>query len=437
MWCLKHVGISSCGLVLVVSMFGVVAGLASELAAQEAPTELGDSPGALRVYFECSRGGRACDQREFRTQIDWVNWMRDRRDAQVHVIVTNQTTGSGGRLYTLDFIGLGDLEGSDDRLGVTTLGTDVRDETVRAMTRVLAVGLGRYSVLAGAGAPFDLVGLEDSDLTDRLVTSDQVEDPWNFWVFEIDLSGDLSGETSRQNRSVRAGFEASRTTTTWKYSLDARGDWRRNEIELADTTIIDTRRDWDTEIEVAYALSEHWSLGGAAEVSAATRTNQDLSVLIGPALEFSVWPYEEAPRRSLRVRYDIGIQHFEYEEETIFGFTEETRAIEILEVSINQRQPWGNVFANATASHYFHDLSKYRVSTGGFLSFRVVRGLDLRVNGRISWIRDQLFLALEDISDEDILLQRRRLASSFDWGFGVGLSFQFGSIFNNVVNNRF
>ena len=88
-------------------------------------------------------------------------------------------------------------------------------------------------------------------------------------------------------------------------------------------------------------------------------------------------------------------------------------------------------------SHYLHDLEKYRVGAGGFLSFRVVRGLNLRVDGRVSWIRDQLFLPGADVTDEEILLQRRRLASNFDWSFGGGFSFQFGSIFNNVVNNRF
>ena len=59
------------------------------------------------------------------------------------------------------------------------------------------------------------------------------------------------------------------------------------------------------------------------------------------------------------------------------------------------------------------------------------------MNGRFSWIRDQLFIPAADISDEERLLQRRRLASNFDWDMGIGLSFQFGSIFNNVVNNRF
>ena len=58
------------------------------------------------------------------------------------------------------------------------------------------------------------------------------------------------------------------------------------------------------------------------------------------------------------------------------------------------------------------------------------------MSGRASWIRDQLFLPAAGVSDEEILLQRRRVASNFDWDFGVGFSFQFGSIYNNVVNNR-
>ena len=66
------------------------------------------APG-LRVFLECSTFG--CDQREFRTQIGWVDWMRDRADASLHVIVTSQETGSGGRRYQLDFLGLSTLEG--------------------------------------------------------------------------------------------------------------------------------------------------------------------------------------------------------------------------------------------------------------------------------------------------------------------------------------
>lgn len=410
----------------------VLAALGSPVAAQE------PGAGALRVFLECSGGG-ACDQREFRTQIDWVNWMRQRQDASLHVIVTGQRTGSGGRAYDVDFIGLEALAGVEDRLSFTSLGTDVADEAVRGLTRVLAIGIARYSLLAGVTPPVDLVRNDATGqaATDRLVTSDQVDDPWDFWVFRVDFSTDLSGETSRRQERFDGGFNATRTTTTWKLEVGADGSWRRNDIELSDSTIVDRRRDWDVDFELVYALAEHWSVGGEAEVSAATRTNQDLNAAIGPELEYSVWPYEEAPRRSLRARYQIGIRHFDYEEITIYDQLAETRPVEELRLSLSQRQPWGQLFADASASHFLHDAGKYRVDLGGFLSFRVVRGLNLNVNGSASWIRDELFLPAGGVSDEEILLQRRRVQSNFDWDVGIGFSFEFGSIYNNVVNNRF
>lgn len=395
----------------------------------------GASVDLLRVFLECS--GQGCDQTEFRTRMPWVNWMRDRQDAQLHVIVTNQETGSGGRQYYLDYIGLEELDGLDDQLEFSTLGTDVRDEAVRGLGRVLATGLARYSVLVGAGTPFEIVERELEGITDRIVSAQEVDDPWNFWVFEIDFGTDMSGESSRKNREVEGGFEARRVSETWKIEIEAEGSWRRNEIELSDSTIVDTRRDWEVDLFAGYALAEHWSIGWQADASAATRTNQDLSVGAGTAIEYSVWPYEEAPRRSLRSSYSLGARYFDYEEETLFGQTSETRPVHEVDISIDQRQPWGQVFADVTASQYLHDLSRYRLSTGGYLSFRIVRGLNLNVNGRVSWIRDQLFLAAEGVSDEEILLERLRLRSNFDWDFGIGFSFQFGSIYNNVVNNRF
>ncbi|MGI9627820.1 MAG: hypothetical protein ACR2QM_13370 [Longimicrobiales bacterium] len=389
----------------------------------------------LRVYLECSTFG--CDQREFRTQISWVDWMRDRTDASVHILVTSQQTGSGGREYQLDFIGLADLAGEDDQLTYTSLGTDVRDETVQGLTSVLSVGIARYSVLAGSLETFSVTTPDEDPPTDRLVASTQVDDPWDFWVFEIDLNADLSGESSRSERRLRGGIEASRTTPEWKIQFEADGSWREDEITLSDTTIVDTRRDWDIEVGVGYALADHWSLGGQGDVAAATRTNQDLSISIGPALEYSVWPYVEAPRRSLVAVYSVGLRYFNYEEETLFGHLSETRPAHRAELNLSQRQPWGRVFAGMDASQFLHDPSKYRLGVGGFISFRLVRGFSINLDGGASWIRDQLFLSASGATDEEILLERRRLASDFDWEFGIGFSYQFGSIFNNVVNNRF
>lgn len=38
---------------------------------------------------------------------------------------------------------------------------------------------------------------------------------------------------------------------------------------------------------------------------------------------------------------------------------------------------------------------------------------------------------------EELLLRRSELASDYRYGFSVGLSYSFGSVYSNVVNPRF
>ena len=60
------------------------------VAAQE-----GNGNSRPNVFFDCD--GRNCNDQYYRTEIDWVNWVRDREVADVHVIMTSLTTGAGGR----------------------------------------------------------------------------------------------------------------------------------------------------------------------------------------------------------------------------------------------------------------------------------------------------------------------------------------------------
>jgi hypothetical protein len=67
----------------------------------------------------------------------------------------------------------------------------------------------------------------------------------------------------------------------------------------------------------------------------------------------------------------------------------------------------------------------------------VAQGLAVNFGVNFQRIHDQLSLPRGDASLEDVLLQRRRLATSYrTWG-EVGLSYTFGSIYSNVVNPRF
>jgi hypothetical protein len=131
------------------------------------------------------------------------------------------------------------------------------------------------------------------------------------------------------------------------------------------------------------------------------------------------------------------VEAFDYEEETIFGKTEETLGSQEVEVTFDFEQPWGDSRIRARYNSFLNDLGKNSTSVSGNLRFRVVRGLSLNVNASTSLVRDQLHLAKEDLSDEEILLERRQLATDSRYSISFGFSYTFGSIFNNVVNPRF
>ncbi len=52
----------------------------------------------------------------FKTEIPFVNFVRDTKQAQVYVLITHQQTGSGGTEYTLTILGQKNFEGVNDTL---------------------------------------------------------------------------------------------------------------------------------------------------------------------------------------------------------------------------------------------------------------------------------------------------------------------------------
>ncbi len=85
--------------------------LSQSLAAQPAP------PQPLRLFLDCQTG---CDESFVRTELTWVDYVRTRQDADLHVLVTSQVTGGGGREYHLRFMGLRGLQDQDQELRFTT-----------------------------------------------------------------------------------------------------------------------------------------------------------------------------------------------------------------------------------------------------------------------------------------------------------------------------
>lgn len=87
--------------------------------------------------------------------------------------------------------------------------------------------------------------------------------------------------------------------------------------------------------------------------------------------------------------------------------------------------------------NYFTDASKRTTEVNGGFSVRLFKGFNLNGGAGYEWIRDQVYLPAESSDAVDVLLRRRALLTGFRYFTHFGVSYTFGSIFNNVVNPRF
>lgn len=409
--------------VLMVATVSIVTSAGSVLLAQE---ETGVD--AIKVFLDCD----FCDFDHFRREVTFVNYMRDRRDAQVHVLVTRQSTG-GGREYTFHFIGLREFAGQEDTLRYQASSTDTEAETRDGLVHTFEMGL--IPFVAGTPIGSRITISYEQPEVQQVATPE--EDPWNFWVFRLRTGGSANGESQQTRWSVNGSVSADRLTEDWKIDSDLSGRFSRSVFDLGDgEEFVSTSKNFNGELLVVRSISDHWSVGGGVNGFSSTFTNRDLALSIRPAVEYSLFPYEESTRKQLIFLYQVGPFYFNYEEVTLFDKLEETRFRQSLEVAYEVTQPFGQVGVSIQGSHFLHDFALHRIDVRSDLSIRLVRGLNLNLFGSISRIKDQIHLPRADIPDEEILVQRRQLGTSFRYFVFWSLSYTFGSIFSNVVNPR-
>lgn len=385
---------------------------------------------ALDVFLDCQT--LYCDFDHFRREMTFVNWVRDRQDAHLHILGTGQRTGGGGQEFTFTFIGLRQFAGQTDTLRYVSRNTDTPTEVRDGQVQTLKLGLVRY-VAATQARERLRVTYEQTAATAPVAP---VQDPWNLWVFNVRVGGNLNGEQLQKFQSFSASLSANRTAANLKLNFRLSGSFNRSEQELTTETFVNTSKNISASQVGVWSLGPHLSLGVRGSQSASTFLNQDIAVRGGPAVEYDVYPYDESTRRRLTVRYSPEVATFDYEQETIYAKTAETLPAHRLDVSLQVQQPWGEIETSVGALQYLHDLARHRVNLFGSVSLRIVRGLNLNLGGSVARIKDQIYLPGAGLTDEEILVRRRQLGTSFRYFTFFSLSYRFGSKFANIVNSR-
>ena len=381
---------------------------------------------APKVFLD----GRSLDLDYVKTEITYVNYVRDRKEADVHVLVTEQDTGSGGREFTLAFIGLNGFSETKNTLTYASNKAQTEDEIRAGLTDVLKMGLVGYAARTPIQSRLGVV------FRDR-VQPTSVRDPWNFWVFSAGADGWLVGERSHRSGSVFLNLSANRVTPRSKLRLGITGSFETARYDYEGYRYTDTSDAAEFSGLYVKSLGEHWSVGAFLSVASSAYRNIRWSVNPAPAIEFDLFPYSESTRRQLRFLYRLNVIRTQYREETIYDRLRETRLSQSLEIALEVKEPWGTAEAWVSGSHFLHDLRMHRLRLGGEVSLRLAKGWSLNADARYERLRDQLGLPKGGLTLEEILLRRKEMATGYSYFLSLGLSYTFGSIYSNVVNPRF
>ncbi len=368
-----------------------------------------------------------------RQEIPVVEYVRDREQADVHVLFSRHAAGTTGMTYNISFIGYGRHSDKNYQLEYWAPAANTAYETRRGYTGIIKMGL----------APFMSTPTMAGRISihyDPLITADDiteiVRDPWNHWVIEMYGGSNFSLEETRNSIHFRYGIFADRITPMSKTRLRPYGNYNERNFKTENGTItsVTTRGGFDSYHIIS--ISDHWGAGAFGDIFISTFHNMGFMTEFSPAIEYSIFPYHEATRRSITIAWRFGMGYYDYLEETIFFKTEEFLYGQALVASADFRQPWGNIRGGLVAFHHLHDFRSNRLEFSLTSNLRIFEGFALNFNGSFSFINDQTAIPRAGLTIEEILLEQRRRATSYLFAGSVGLSYTFGSRVTGVFNPR-
>jgi hypothetical protein len=389
------------------------------------------APRAFALFLDCS--GFYCEPDFYRTDLAFVDHVRERQAADVHVLVTRQPTGGGGMAYVLAFYGQRRFAGVSDTLALTTAQGATEDEQRRAISRTVKLGLARYLARTPDAARATL-NLSAPDTTAARVAP--TRDPWNAWVFRIGANVNASRERDYSSDYIYTSLNATRVTEQWKTNLRVNENYSGDAFDLGDETVTSIRRDFGGSFQQVRSLGQHWSAGLRANAGSSTYLNEHLVASVSPVVEYNVFPYRESTRRSLMLQYAVGGRHFRYDDTTVYFKLRETRPFQSMNVALTQKEKWGSLTFEVNGYHFLDDLSKSRLTFYSEADVRLIKGLSLNLYGNYAVLHDQIYLAKGELTKDEVLLRQSQLATTYRAFMYLGISYTFGSVLNNIVNPR-
>jgi hypothetical protein len=386
----------------------------------------------LKVFLDCTRSW-LCDFDYVRTEMKMVEFVRDRFQSDVHVLVNIQSSSTGGEQNEMNFLGQGKYNGLSDTLTFFNDPTKTEDDKRKQLVQYLKLGLIRFIAKKGGGKYLD-ISYKAPDSTKSQVAE---KDKWNYWVFQFGSSGSWSGNKNFRSSSMYGYFNADRETEKMRLNFYVAMDENRQVFTDANGESKFQMQNYSSGLQLAKSISSHWSYGFNAAYQNTLYSNIRAGFSLKPKIEYSFFPYSKFNSQRIVLQYLVGGVRNSYYDTTVYFKTTEWQVQQSLNLITSFTKPWGSINLGVFYSNYFDDLNKNNLFFNGAISWRITNGLNFGIYGNYGIIHDQIALRKGNFTRDELLVRNRELQSSYEYGLGVGFSYRFGSIRNSIVNPRF
>ncbi len=380
----------------------------------------------VKVFLSCR-----CDDDFIKQNTLVFDYVRDRTLSDIEVFVFEISNAGGGRKYSFEYKGKNAFQNMDNEIS-TNIPTNLTFVEAREkLLKTYKLGMVYFLQNTSFQNQLEVNFYDDKNKPEELSL-----DQWKNWVFEVSGSFNFENEKSIKEEEYNLGLEVDRVTEMWRIRSDF-GMRRSVKFFSGDEESYNSERKRTFfSGSIVKSLSNHFSTGVFGYYLNDTFRNYRSFVNFSPALEYNFIPYSEVLTREITLAYKIGYNFYEYFEKTIYGFLNQEMFNQSLTLNLRYREKWGSIYSYLVASQFLDQPDQNRLTLNNNINLRIVRGLSLRISGNFQLIRDQINLPQGEASIEDLLLRQRQISTNFQNRISLGLSYTFGSIFNNIVNTR-
>lgn len=380
----------------------------------------------IKVFLSCN-----CDDSYIKQNTLLFDYVRDRTLSDIEVFVFDISNASGGRNFTFEYKGKNDFQNKENKISTNITQNLTFNEAREVLLKIYKMGMVHFLQNTVFQNQVDVSFNDQMDIPQEMSF-----DQWKNWVFEISGSFNFENEESINEEEYNVGFDIDRVTEMWRVRSYFR---QRRAVKFYsgdEENYTSERNSTYFSGSLVKSISDHFSTGIFGSYQKDTFRNYESFFNFSPALEYNFIPYNEVLTREITLAYKLGYNFYEYFEETLYGFLHQKMFNQSLTLNLRFREKWGSIYSYMVASQFLDQPDQNRLTLNNNINLRIVRGLSLRISGSFQLIRDQINLPKGEASIEDLLLRQRQISTNYQNRISMGLSYTFGSIFNNIVNTR-